>query len=414
MRTAQRRHAVGMMQDRLADQGAAGLPQPTAGRAALAAMLLAGLGVAQNSTVPAALHGTEGAAASNVPFGSSLACRVQCIYDAAELPWQGPRAIHGISLRADNGTPQAAGTAIAAKGFLDVSVFLSTTYRSSSTMSPTFTDNRGEDVSLVLSFQRIQLPAQPAIAAGPRPANIDLMFPTPWFYGLTPARPNRPAPANLLVEIWVHSQPAGSYRLDNLGSCVAVASDFGNQGPQCTVPGAVGAPTLSSAEAMLAGGNFAWTLQHGPANAPFVLTLAASNQGGLFGQAAFPLPYPMFDPTNPALPAAALASLRWPAPDCWFNIDPGPMLFGVCDASGLGTIITPLPAGRQNVGQTLFGQCIVLAPTANPLQLVTTRGRQSTICGPLGVARLHAFYSGTTAPLGGTLLLGQAIVFEVR
>jgi len=379
-----------------------------------ASLVLAAVAPGQNITVPAALHGVEGAAASNVPFGSSLACRMQCIYDAGELPWQGPRAIQGISLRADNGTPQAAGTAIAAKGFLDVSVFLSTTYRTSSTMSATFADNRGEDVTLVLSYQRIQLPAQPAVGVGPRPANIDLMFPAPWFYGLTPARPNRPAPDNLLVEIWVHSQPAGSYRLDNLGGCIAVASDFGNQGPACTVPGATGMPTLSTAEAMLAGSNFTWTLTHGPANAPFVLALAASNLGGLFGQAAFPLPYPMFDPSNPSQPSAALAALRWPAPDCWFNIDPGPMVFGVCDATGLGNLITPLPAGRQNVGQTLFGQCIVLAQTANPLQLVTTLGRQSTICGPLGVARVHTFHSGTTPPISGTLLQGQAIVFEVR
>jgi hypothetical protein len=240
------------------------------------------------------------------------------------------------------------------------------------------------------------------------------MFPAPWFYGLTPARPNRPAPDNLLVEIWVHSQPAGAYRLDNLGGCIAVASDFGNQGPACTVPGAAAAPTLGTAEAMMAGSNFAWTLQHGPANAPFVLTLAASNLGGLFGQAAFPLPYPMFDPANPTQPAPALATLRWPAPDCWFNIDPGPMLFGVCDTTGQGIIHTALPAGRQNVGQTLFGQCIILAQTANPLQLVTTRGRQSTICGPLGVARLHAFHSGTTPPTGGTLVYGQSLVMEVR
>jgi hypothetical protein len=143
------------------DPGAARGVPCAVGPFAAALLLGTAMAVAQNITVPAALHGVEGAAGSNVPFGSSLACRLQCIYDAAELPWQGPRVIHGISLRADNGSPQVAGTAIPAKGFLDVSVFLSTTYRTAATMSTAFADNRGDDVTLCLSFQRIQLPAQP-------------------------------------------------------------------------------------------------------------------------------------------------------------------------------------------------------------------------------------------------------------
>lgn len=370
--------------------------------------------VAQNTTVPAALQGVEGTGSSSVPFTGNLACVYQCLYDAAELPWSGPRAIAGIALRADNGTPLAAGNALAAKGFLDVSVRLSTTYRTAATASAVFAENRGEDSTLVLSMARIQLPAQPAQGVGPRPANIDLMFPAPWFYGLTPARPNQPPPDSLLVEILIHSQPTGSYRLDNLGGCTAPAADFGNQGPLCTVPGAAGQPTLGTDTAMLAGQPFTWTIEHGPPNAPYVLFGALTSQGALYGNPAFGLPYPMFDPANPSQPSTALAALRYSAPDCWFNVDPATTIFALCDATGRGSLTVTLPAGRANVGLTLFGQGLILAQTANALQMVTTKGRQSTICGPLGVARIHAFHSSTTPPTSGTVALGQAAVFEVR
>jgi hypothetical protein len=370
--------------------------------------------LAQNVTVPATLQGVEGSGSSGVPFTGNLACVYQCLYDAAELPWSGPRAISGIALRADNGTPLAAGSAIAAKGYLDISVRMSTTYRTAATASAVFAENRGEDSTLVLSMARIQLPAQPAQGIGPRPANIDLLFAVPWFYGLTPARPSQPPPDSLLVEILIHSQPTGSYRLDNLGGCTAPAADFGNQGPLCTVPGAAGQPTLGTDTAMLAGQPFTWTIGNAPANAPYVLFGALTSQGVLYGNPAFGLPYPMFDPANPAQPSAAFAALRYSAPDCWFNLDPATTIFGLCDAAGQGTLTVAMPSGRANVGLTLFGQALLLAPTANALQMVTTKGRQSTICGPLGVARIHAFHSSTTPPTSGTVALGQAAIFEVR
>lgn len=382
-------------------------------------VLLGGGGLAaQNVTVPAALAGVEGGGGTGIPFGSNLACRYQCIYDAAELPWSGPRQINGISLRADNGTPAAPGAPIAAKGWIDISVLMSTTHANSATASATFEANHGEDWSWALAGGRIQLPAQAAAPVGPRPANIDLLFPTPWFYGLTPARNGQPPPQNLLVEIWIHAQPAGSYRIDNLGGCFAPVSNFGNQGPACLTPGNP-LPTLSTDASMLAGSTFTWSIANGPANAPFVLAIALTNQGGLYGQSAYPLPYPMFDPLNPSQPSAALAALHWSAPDCWFNLDPATTLFGVCDSAGAGALVTNLPAGRQHVGLTLFGQGYVYSQTANPLQVITTLGRSSTICGPLGVTRIYAFYNGSgtpppPAPTSGSLQPGLGMVFEVR
>ncbi len=385
-------------------------------------VLFATLGslAAQGVTVPATLNGVEGGSGTNIPFGSNQACRYQCLYDAAELPWSGPRVITGISIRADNGSPTLQGLAQAAKGYVELSVLLSTTSVDAAGMAGNFEANRGADATWVLRNERIMLPAQLVTPSpGPRPANIDLTFPVPWVFGLTPFRPNQPAPANLLVELWIVSQPSGAYRIDNLSGCQAVGVDFGNQDPACFVPGASQGPVLTTSTSMSAGGSFSWGIAHAPANAPFLVSVNATNQGGLFGQPALALPYPLFDPSQPNLPPPGLPALRWSAPGCWLNLDPIGNFVGVADASGSGSIVTTIPAGRQYVGLTLYGQALAFAPTANQLGLVTTRGRHSTVCGPLGVARNYAFYNATgtptpTPPTSGTVQQGVGMVFDVR
>jgi hypothetical protein len=370
--------------------------------------------VAQGVTVPAALNGVEGGGGTNIPFGSNQACRFQCIYDAEELPWVGPRVITAILVRADNSVPN---TAMPAKGWLDVSVLVSTTDRTAATASDTFADNRGTDATWVLQNQLMQLPAQPALPPGPRPANVPFVFQVPWAYGLTPATSTLPAPRNLLIEIHVHSQPAGAYRIDNMSSCTAPQSSFGAIGPACAVPG--NAPIALTADAsMLAGSSFSWHVANASPGMPFLVTLAASSTGALFGNPAWPLPYPMFDPTNPSLPAPALAALLWPAPDCWLNVDPVIALGGLTDTAGAGSASGVVPAGRQMVGQTFHAQAIVMAPTANPLRFVTSLGLSSTVCGPLGVARIHAFYNNAatpppTPPATGTVQSGVGLVIDV-
>ncbi|HEX5053656.1 MAG TPA: hypothetical protein VFZ65_17890 [Planctomycetota bacterium] len=389
-------------------------------RVLLTAIAVVSAAPAQNVTVPASMQGVEGGGGTNIPFGSSLACRYQCIYDAGELPWVGPRVITGISLRADNNTP---GTTMPAKGFLEVSLLMSTTYRSAATASDTFAENYGTDATWVVQNMLMQLPAQPAVLVGPRPANIPFPFAVPWAYGLTPASTTLPPPSNLLIEIWIHSQPSGAYRMDNLGSCTAPTSTFGNVGPACAVPvTAPAVPTpvaLTTDVSMQAGSGFAWHVEHAPPSVPFLVALSLSNTGNLLGIPGLPLPVPLFDPANPSTLPPLLAALQWPAPDCWLNIDPATTLGGLSDAAGLGSVSGTLPPGSQYVGTTIHAQAIVLAPTANPLRLITSLGRSSTVCGPLDVARIHQFYSATTSPpppppATGTVQYGVGMIFEVQ
>ncbi|MCA8949965.1 MAG: hypothetical protein KDE27_10715 [Planctomycetes bacterium] len=382
------------------------------------AVVCSGL-LAQNQVVPGFMAGIEGGSATNVPFGSNLACRYQVVFDRDELPWTGPRPIRGFSIRADLGDPNGSG--VPAKGYLNVSVMMSTTHASASTASSTFDDNWGEDAQWLILNQPIQLPAQPAPPQGataPRAANVTFQFPNQWWYGLTPARPNLPAPANLLIEIRILSQPSGAYPIDNLGGCVAPITRFGNQGPLCTVPANQQAPTLHSDQSMTAGSSFSWWVNDCPPNVGFVLAFNASSQGSLFG--AYPVPYPMYDLQNPNLPSAALlaANVQRAAPDCWFNLVPAVTLFGVTNSNGVGTVVTQLPGGRSYVGFELFAQALIYSQTSNPLQVITTEGRSSKICGPLQVARIFNFYDGSgnpapPPPTTGSVQYGLGPVIEV-
>src|SRR5690606_10843610 len=130
------------------------------------------------------------------------------------------------------------------------------------------------------------------------------------------------------------------------------------------------------------------------------------------------LPYPMFDPADPTQPSEALAILGWPAPGCWLNLDPLVWLGGVTDGNGSGSAVGAVPPGRESVGVTYYAQAVVYAPTANPLRLISSLGRSTTVCGPLSVARNHAFYDPAAnppepVPTAGTVQYGVAPVIEV-
>ncbi|MCB9877690.1 MAG: hypothetical protein H6835_08835 [Planctomycetes bacterium] len=371
---------------------------------------------AQNVTVPATLDGIEGGGGTSIPFGTSQACRYQCIYDAEELPWAGPRVITGVRIRPDLNN----GLAVPAKGFLQVSVLMSTCPHEASQASADFEENYGSDATWVVQDRVIQLPAQPAVtmpSTTPRPANIDFPFAAPWAYGLTPVTQGMPAADSLLIEIWIKYQPAGVYRVDNLSSCVAPTAEFGLADPLCAVPG--NQPIeLTGDTSMLAGSTYHWRISGGPPSMPWLLLMNLTDQGGLLDNPAWPLPYAMFDPANPSLPAPALSlvGFQHPAPDCYLNISPAAMLIGTCDAAGLGTIAAAVPAGRQNVGAIFYTQALGFSPTSNPMWFITSKGRSTTVCGPLGVSRVYSFYDGTASPLPpatGTVSGGVGLVLEI-
>jgi len=396
------------------------MPSQTTASVVISLCLLAGL-TAQNVTVPSNMDGIEGGGGTGIPFGSSQACRYQCLYDAEELPWIGPRVLTGVRIRPDLNN----GAAVPAKGFLEISVLMSTSGRNSATSSSVFDDNYGTDAIWVIQNRVIQLPAQPVVPGnppvGPRPANIDLTFDAPWIYGLTPVISSQPEPGGLLIEIWIHSQPSGSYRVDNMSSCTAPWVEFGNVGPGCTSAG-LSPVALSGNVSMQAGSNYTWEVSNAPNSMPFLLLLSLSDTGHLYGNPAWPLPYPLFDPANPTSPSAAMiaAGFQYSAPDCWFNLDfySSAVFGGVTNTAGVGQMSAPVPPGRELVGVTFHAQALVLAPTANPFFMITSKGRSTTVCGPLGVARMFQFYNNTGTPLplpptSGSRSVGVGLVLEV-
>lgn len=369
----------------------------------------------QTAVVPGVMAGVEGGGGTSIPFGSNLPCRYQVIYDAEELPWTGPRIVTGISLRPDQNTTPAGS---AAKGFLVVSVLMSTTARDSVSMSSTFEDNYGTDATWVMVQQPVQLPAQPASTTGPLPANIHFGFSVPWAYAMTPVGTDQPA-RNLLVEIWIHSQPSGAYRIDNLTGCTAPTASFGNLDPALCAPAGGVAVELGADTTMLAGSSFSWRVTHAPPSTPFLVGLNLTLNDGLLGQTMWPLPYPMFDLTNPALPSPALTVLGWPAPGCWLNVNPLVWLPGIADAAGVGSAVGLIPPGRSSVGVTYYAQVLAFSATANPLHMITSLGRQSTVCGPLGVTRCFAYYNPQATPpqpvpTDGSVQYGVGPVIELQ
>ncbi len=364
---------------------------------------------AQNDTVPATLNGLEGGSATSIPFGTSQPVRVQYIYDREELPWTGPRVITRLSMRADNTDPGI--TTFAQKGYIFLSLLLSTTYVGAGDSSADYLANYGTDAMVVLDNVPMMLPAQPA-TTGARVATIDFVLPQPWIFGMTPVRHNVPPPSNLLIELRIHSQPTGTYRIDNIGSCTSPPTQFGSLGPSCASNGIQ--LDLQPGTSLLAGSTFTWTIRDVVPNGPTMLFLATQQPQFLFGATTLPMPVPLFDAVDPMLPNAALTQLapdlRYGAPDCWLNVQPDFSMFAIADATGVAALSVALPADRGLVGASVYAQAVGYSQTANPMQLVTSYGKQSTFCGPLGVARIYNF--GSVTATSGQRSLGQGAVFE--
>lgn len=377
---------------------------PTRSAVAAAVACLAAPVAAQFPLVPGSMAGVEGGSGSSIPFGLGQPVRFLSLYDAEELPWTGPRAITAIALRADNSVDNS--TSFAPSQYVDLSLTLSTTTRRAENASAVFDDNHGIDKVLVIGQARLVLPAQPPMV-GPRPANIVLQLTQPWFYGLQPVRPGEPPASTLVVDLQINSQPAATYRIDNLGGCSSQLQPFGNHDPQLCRSGANQPVLLTGDPSMLGGSSYTFRVGGMAPNSLFGIVLNFTDRGSLFG---LPLPLPLFDPNQPAQPNPALG-LPFAAPGCWVNLPILATLIGTGNQAGNGSAAVALPVGRRFVGQQLFAQAVVHDLSANSLQFVTSAGLRATMCGPLGVARV---YATGPAPASGQVSFGQGAVFEVR
>lgn len=364
-------------------------------------LTLLGVGLRAQYVVPRALATTEGGSSTAIPFGTDQPGRVQCIYDAEELPWTGALMIQGIDLRADNSVPGT--TQFALKQFVAVDVWVSTAATTSENPSQTYAANHGLDVTRVLANGRLSLPAQPPSNVAPRPCNVPIPFSlAPFFYDLSPIRGPRPRRPGLCIEMAIQVQPTGDYRMDSNLVCTSPWATFGVVGPACLTsrrqtaggyaplglqPFGIGqaVPSIS------AGGRVTYAVTNMPDAAPFVLALGSLEATGSWqGQ---PLPAPLFS-------------------TCYVNTDWLTMTPGLGDTAGVGQISFSVPIGRQLVGRWILAQAICRDLAANPAFMVTSLGVKAQVCGPLGVARVSNL--GDSQATSGSVSVGSALVFQTR
>jgi hypothetical protein len=326
--------------------------------------------------------------------------------------------ITSIAFRADNPVPGT--TSYAAIQYVTCSLVIGTTSRRAADASTTFADNFdsiGSDATQVVTNLRLQLPAQPA-TNGVRAANIAIPFSVPFVYGGTPLHTGNPVPAGLIIDLLIVSQPGPAtgqqYRLDGIGSCSSSVQTFG-QGLNCLANRNGGAAgnlvDLQPGSSMLAGAAYAYAVTGMPPSTAFMVMISGVPHGTFLGQ---PVPFALFDPSNPNLPPPN-TPLLYSAPDCWISVPLAVGLTGTADVNGTGSVSINLPPGRNLLGQSLFAQAMVYDQTANPLQVVTSLGKSSTICGPLGVTRIYqAYVLNGTPPTVGSVSAGACAIIEVQ
>ncbi|MCA8942833.1 MAG: hypothetical protein KDB80_09770 [Planctomycetes bacterium] len=355
----------------------------------LASCLVAS-GAAQ-TIVPESLAGVEGGSASSIPFGLSGPVRYQMLFDADQLPFDGPRLLTELRIRPDWDN----GAAIAAKQFLRVDVDISTTARRAENVSGTFDENHGLDRTRVAAFHQLVLPALPAGGPAPHAAVISIPFDTPFWYGMLPFRPGEQVAENLCIDLQIVSQPSGPYRIDSPFTCDSQVTHFGLVDNPCH-PSHTGPDVfleIDSSDDVRAGSNITWSVHNCAPLGPFWIIVAATANGNWLGT---PLPAPLFDS----------------APGCYVNVPLGALILsGTADASGDGEKLITLPSNRQLVGQTFHAQAFMLDLAANAFGYVTSMGVRSTVCGPLGIARV--FRLGAATGTTGTVTFGSAPVIEL-
>lgn len=349
--------------------------------------------------VPKTMAGVEGIGGSVQPFGFGTPMRYMCVYNAEELPFSGPVIMNGLWLRADHSTIPP-DDAFASKQFVTISVLISTSIARAETPLQKFGDYHGPDLTVALAGANIALPPQPStVGSGgvppPRPCNVPLVFRNPTFFDVSPVRlPYGQYPKSLVVEFLISSQPTGSYNLDSPLICSSRVRWFGKQGPRCVTSAHRQPLDISCDDSLKAGGTVTFTVNEVPPNNPFAVILGTSSTGTWKG---FQLPVDL---------------TPFGGYDCYVNVDWVATSLAQADPQGVGRANFSIPAGRNVVGLELLAQGIAYDISANPLLATTSLGIGTTVCGPLGVARISNLGSSTATT--GTYSYGSCMIFEVR
>ena len=349
--------------------------------------------------VPKTMANVEGVGGALQPFGFGQPMRYMCIYNSEELPFSGPTLMTGLWLRADHSTVPP-DDSFAAKQFVTISIQISTSTARAETANAKFGDFHGPDLSLLLAGANVALPPQPSTLGSsgvpaPRPFNIPFIFKNPTFFDVSPIRtPYGTVPRSLVVDFIISSQPTGNYLIDSPLVCSSRIRWFGKQGPRCVTSVHRQPLDISCDDSLKAGGTVTFTVNEIPPGNPFAVILGTSSSGTWKG---LPLPVDL---------------TPFGGYDCFVNVDWVATSSAQADAQGVGRASFSIPSGRYVVGLELLAQALAYDISANPLLATTSLGIGTTVCGPLGVARLSNLGNATATT--GTYAYGSCMIFEVR
>jgi hypothetical protein len=358
-----------------------------------AAVVLLGTAGAQAPIAPKSFATVEGLSGSSLPFGTNQPVRFQCIYDNEDLPFSGPVLVRGVGIRANH--DHDPNLAFAQKEFFYLHVLVSTTSLKAVETTTEFSRNHGRDLQQVLTGGRISLPPQPAQPVGPRPCNVRLPFQTPVFFDLTPYRLPGQRPSSFVLDLLVEISPnTQAYDVDTPFLCSSQIVPFGVIGPQCVT--SRGTPrrhlTIASSDSVKAGGSITFTVGEMPDQALFGVMIGTTDTGTWRG---LTLPVDL-------TPLGAAG--------CYVLTDWIHTAVAVGDSTGQGRASFSIPSGREFVGGRLYAQAICRDLSSNPLFYVTSLGVRTTVCGPVGVARIFAL--GDHAARYGQRTYGSGLIVE--
>ena len=342
----------------------------------------------KTEVLPASMENSEGLGGTPYPFGVSKPCRYQTLYESVKE--RGPtRIITELRLRGDwvNATYTQK-----AKAWANMAIAMSHSDRGFSTVSSTFSWNRGLDQTGVFKIKKVAFPPQGASKTGPRPFNISLPLDRPFIH--------RPTAGNLLVEYIILDQPAGDYRLDSGLHCLSPSAGFGKRDASCYWTRKTSTGTekaylrLSSNVSIKLGNQVDWTLEDAPPNTPALFMIGNDPKYARWGAFSVPIPLMAFGATG-----------------CYLNTDLMLSTVAVSNASGTAVASFKIPGNYAYLGQYLHSQALAPQYAANRMGLVFSLGHKAKICGPVTATRIMAI--GDLKTERGSILYGDAPIIQL-